>query len=38
MMTGVSTCMTVHGTRLAIRITSALLALMVAAARGTGAD
>jgi hypothetical protein len=28
MMTGVSTSMTVHGTRLAIRITSAPLALM----------
>jgi hypothetical protein len=33
MITRISTSMTVHGTRLAIRITSALLALMVAAAR-----
>jgi hypothetical protein len=38
MMTGVSSGMTVHGTRLAIRITSALLALMVTAARGTSVD
>ncbi len=32
-MTGVSTSMTLHGTRLVIRIASALLVLMVAAAR-----
>ena len=38
MMTGVSTSLTVHGTRIAIRITTSLLALMVAAARGTSVD
>jgi hypothetical protein len=38
MMTRVSSSVTVHATRLAIRITSALLPLMVAAARGTSFD